>query len=80
MHGPSLIDGCFRRKTGVRELEVLKKLNEADKDDRCHVLQLYRTFTHHNHLCLVFENLRYDLVTFKEHLVTFSDKEQQVSF
>lgn len=49
---------CFRRKTGVRELEVLKKLNEADRLDKYHCLQLYRQFYHHNHLCLVFENLR----------------------
>lgn len=43
----------------MRELEVLRKLNEADKEDRYHILQLYRTFTHHNHMCLVFENLRF---------------------
>lgn len=43
----------------MRELEILRKLNEADKEDRFHCLQLYRTFTHHNHLCLVFENLRF---------------------
>ncbi|CAI4225882.1 unnamed protein product [Auanema sp. JU1783] len=49
------------RKTGVRELEVLRKLNEADKEDRFHVLRLYRTFNHHNHLCLVFENLNMNL-------------------
>ncbi|EYB89044.1 hypothetical protein Y032_0237g3249 [Ancylostoma ceylanicum] len=48
----------FRRKTGLRELEVLRKLNEADREDRFHCLQLYRTFNHHNHLCLCFENLR----------------------
>ncbi|RCN27278.1 hypothetical protein ANCCAN_26989 [Ancylostoma caninum] len=46
------------RKTGLRELEVLRKLNEADREDRFHCLQLYRTFNHHNHLCLCFENLR----------------------
>jgi len=51
----------FRRKTGVRELETLKKLNEADPSDMFHVLQLYRNFYHHNHLCLVFENLSMNL-------------------
>lgn len=30
------------QKTGLKELEFLKKLNEADKDDKYHVLQLYR--------------------------------------
>ncbi|KAL3089210.1 hypothetical protein niasHT_021154 [Heterodera trifolii] len=49
------------RKTGVRELEVLKKLNEADRLDKYHILQLYRQFYHRNHLCLVFENLSMNL-------------------
>ncbi|GMT28532.1 hypothetical protein PFISCL1PPCAC_19829 [Pristionchus fissidentatus] len=49
------------RKTGVRELEVLRKLNEADKEDKMHCLQLFCTFNHHNHLCLVFENLAMNL-------------------
>ncbi|VDO88031.1 unnamed protein product [Haemonchus placei] len=49
------------RKTGLRELEVLRKLNEADREDRFHCLQLYRTFYHHNHLCLCFENLSMNL-------------------
>lgn len=37
---------CFRHKTGLRELEVLKKLNDADPDDRFHCLRLYRHFFH----------------------------------
>ncbi|GMR53618.1 hypothetical protein PMAYCL1PPCAC_23813 [Pristionchus mayeri] len=49
------------RKTGVRELEILRKLNEADKEDKMHCLQLFCTFNHHNHLCLVFENLSMNL-------------------
>lgn len=49
----------FRRKTGQRELEFLRKLNEADRLDKYHILQLFRHFHHHNHLCLVFENLRF---------------------
>ena len=28
--------------TGLRELEFLKKLNETDRDDKYHCLQLYR--------------------------------------
>ncbi|EFO92494.1 CRE-PRPF-4 protein, partial [Caenorhabditis remanei] len=48
-------------KTGLRELEVLRKLNEADKEDKYHCLRLFRTFKHHNHLCLVFENLSMNL-------------------
>lgn len=49
------------KKTGMKELEVLKKLNEADRDDRYHCLQLYRHFFHHQHLCLVFESLNMNL-------------------
>lgn len=42
----------------MKELDILRKLNEADRDDRYHCLQLYRHFFHHQHLCLVFESLR----------------------
>uniref|UniRef100_A0A914X8T2 Serine/threonine-protein kinase PRP4 homolog n=1 Tax=Plectus sambesii TaxID=2011161 RepID=A0A914X8T2_9BILA len=49
------------RKTGMRELEVLRRLNEADREDRFHCLQLYRHFFHHQHLCLVFESLSMNL-------------------
>ncbi|VDK84062.1 unnamed protein product [Litomosoides sigmodontis] len=49
------------RRTGVKELDILKKLNEADRDDRYHCLQLYRHFYHHQHLCLVFESLSMNL-------------------
>uniref|UniRef100_A0AC35FIB1 Serine/threonine-protein kinase PRP4 homolog n=1 Tax=Panagrolaimus sp. PS1159 TaxID=55785 RepID=A0AC35FIB1_9BILA len=49
------------KKTGMRELEVLRKLNEADRQDKYHVLQLFRHFHHHNHLCLVFESLSMNL-------------------
>lgn len=40
---------------------MLKKLNDADRLDKYHILQLYRQFYHRNHLCLVFENLRYEI-------------------
>ncbi|KAI6235516.1 PRP4 pre-mRNA-processing factor 4-like protein [Aphelenchoides besseyi] len=49
------------KKTGVRELEHLKKLNKADRLDKYHCLQLHRSFYHHNHICLVFENLSMNL-------------------
>ena len=44
-------------KTGLKELEFLKKLNDADADDKFHCLRLFRHFYHRNHLCLVFEPL-----------------------
>ncbi|CAI5438411.1 unnamed protein product [Caenorhabditis angaria] len=48
-------------KTGLRELDTLRKLNEADSEDKYHCLRLFRTFKHHNHLCLVMENLSMNL-------------------
>lgn len=48
-------------KTGWKELEYLRKLNENDPDDRYHCLRLLHHFTHRNHLCLVFEPLSMNL-------------------
>lgn len=48
-------------KTGLKELEVLKKLNQADPDDRMHCLRLIRQFFHKQHLCMVFEPLSMNL-------------------
>ena len=45
-------------KAGQKELTFLKKLMEADPDNRKHVIRLHRHFEHRNHLCLVFETLR----------------------
>lgn len=46
-------------KTGLRELRILQKLNEADPDDKFHCVRLFRHFFHKNHLCLVFESMRW---------------------
>uniref|UniRef100_A0A2C9JVU0 Serine/threonine-protein kinase PRP4 homolog n=1 Tax=Biomphalaria glabrata TaxID=6526 RepID=A0A2C9JVU0_BIOGL len=48
-------------KTGMKELEFLRKLNDADPDDKFHCLRLYRHFYHKQHLCLVFEPLSMNL-------------------
>jgi len=48
----------YRHKTGLQELEILRKLNEADPEDKFHCVRLYHNFFHKNHLCLVFESLR----------------------
>ncbi|ESO07418.1 hypothetical protein HELRODRAFT_76744 [Helobdella robusta] len=48
-------------KTGMKELELVKKLNDADPADRFHCLRLFRHFFHRNHLCLVFECLSMNL-------------------
>ncbi|XP_048515583.1 serine/threonine-protein kinase PRP4 homolog isoform X2 [Athalia rosae] len=48
-------------KTGLKELEILRKLNDADPEDRFHCLRLFRHFFHKNHLCMVFEPLAMNL-------------------
>ncbi|KAK6627428.1 Serine/threonine-protein kinase PRP4 [Polyplax serrata] len=48
-------------KTGLKELDILKRLNDADPDDRFHCLRLFRHFFHKRHLCLVFEPLSMNL-------------------
>lgn len=40
---------------------MLKKLNDADAEDRYHCLRLIRHFYHRSHLCLVFEPLSMNL-------------------
>lgn len=47
-------------KTGLQELRILQKLNDADPDDKFHCVRLFRHFFHKNHLCLVFEMMRYE--------------------
>ncbi|XP_041737202.1 serine/threonine-protein kinase PRP4 homolog [Coregonus clupeaformis] len=49
------------QKTGLKELEFLKRLNDADPDDKFHCLRLFRHFYHKQHLCLVFEPLSMNL-------------------
>jgi len=51
----------YRHKTGLKELEILRKLNEADQDDKHHCVRLFRHFFHKQHLCLVFEPLAMNL-------------------
>lgn len=48
-------------KTGLKELELLKQLNDVDSEDKFHCLRLFRNFYHKNHLCLVFEPLHMNL-------------------
>uniref|UniRef100_A0AC35UFN7 Protein kinase domain-containing protein n=1 Tax=Rhabditophanes sp. KR3021 TaxID=114890 RepID=A0AC35UFN7_9BILA len=48
-------------KTGKKELEIIRKLNDTDPNDKFHCLRLITSFTHHNHLCLVMENLHMNL-------------------
>ena len=47
-----------RHKAGLKEVQMLNKLKQADPDDKKHIVRLERTFEHRGHLCLVFESLR----------------------
>ena len=48
-------------QTGLKELEILRKLNEADQDDKDHCVRLLGHFFHKQHLCLVLEPLAMNL-------------------
>ncbi|KAI8575891.1 hypothetical protein K450DRAFT_180085 [Umbelopsis ramanniana AG] len=48
-------------KAGLKELNILKKLMDADPEDKKHIIRLHRSFEYRNHLCLVFESLSMNL-------------------
>ncbi|GAA5990385.1 hypothetical protein JCM5350_003679 [Sporobolomyces pararoseus] len=48
-------------KAGLKEAQILRKLMDADPDDKKHLIRLLRTFEHRGHLCLVFESLSMNL-------------------
>lgn len=48
-------------KSGIKELEYLNKLKEADPEDKFHCLRLIDTFYHKQHLCIVLEPLSMNL-------------------
>ncbi|KAI8645132.1 kinase-like domain-containing protein [Parasitella parasitica] len=48
-------------KAGQKELTFLRKLMDADPDNKKHVIRLQRHFEHRSHLCLVFETLSMNL-------------------
>ncbi|KAI2638067.1 kinase-like protein [Xylaria nigripes] len=49
------------RKGGFTEIAILQKLNDADSENRKHVVKFERHFEHKGHLCLAFENLSLNL-------------------
>ncbi|GAA5896577.1 hypothetical protein JCM6882_005732 [Rhodosporidiobolus microsporus] len=48
-------------KAGLKEAQILRRLRDADPDDKKHLVRLLRTFEHRGHLCLVFESLSMNL-------------------
>ena len=47
-----------RYRAGLKEVQILNKLKQADPDDKKHIVRLERTFEHRGHLRLVFESMR----------------------
>lgn len=48
-------------RAAMKELKVIKVLNDRDPNDKSHVLRFYESFYHKRHLCLVFESLHINL-------------------
>ncbi|KAI0062142.1 kinase-like protein [Artomyces pyxidatus] len=48
-------------KAGMKEVQILSKLNQADPENKKHIVRLERTFEHRGHLCLVFESMSMNL-------------------
>ncbi len=49
------------------EVEILHKINQADSEDRHHLVHLIEHFYFNNHLCLVFELLSINLFELIKH-------------
>lgn len=43
------------RKAAEKEIELLERLRDSDKENKRNVIRLFRTFFYRGHLCLVFE-------------------------
>ncbi|KIK69712.1 hypothetical protein GYMLUDRAFT_151273 [Collybiopsis luxurians FD-317 M1] len=48
-------------KAGLKEVQILNKLKQADPEDKKHIVRIERTFEHRGHLCIVFESLSMNL-------------------
>lgn len=49
------------RKGGYTEISILQKLNDADPENRKHIVAFERSFDYRGHLCMAFENLSLNL-------------------
>lgn len=58
-------------RAGQREISILQKLNETDKQDKKHIIKFLGSFEYRKHLCLVFEPMDQDL---RETLKIFGKK------
>ncbi|KAK4161572.1 putative Serine/threonine-protein kinase prp4 [Cladorrhinum sp. PSN259] len=49
------------RKGGFTEIAILQKLNDADPENKKHLVRFERSFEYKGHLCMAFENLSMNL-------------------
>ncbi|KAF2028014.1 kinase-like protein [Setomelanomma holmii] len=49
------------RKASQKEMDFLRKVNEADPQDKRHIIRLLGSFDHKGHLCIVFEHMSKNL-------------------
>lgn len=49
------------RKAGHTEIAILQKLNDADPENKRHIVKFERSFEFRGHLCMAFENLSMNL-------------------
>ena len=49
------------KKSSQKEMEFVRRLNEADPQDKKHIIQLLGSFDHKGHLCIVFEHMSKNL-------------------
>lgn len=49
------------RKASQKEMDFLRKVNEADPQDKRHIIRLLGSFEHKGHLCIVFEHMSKNL-------------------
>ncbi|KAK7437116.1 U4/U6 small nuclear ribonucleoprotein prp4, variant 2 [Stygiomarasmius scandens] len=48
-------------KAGLKEVQMLNKLKQADPEDKKHIVRMERSFEHRGHLCIVFESMSMNL-------------------
>lgn len=49
------------RKASQKEMDFLRKVNDADTQDKRHIIRLLGSFDHKGHLCVVFEHMSKNL-------------------
>lgn len=49
------------RKASQKEMDFLRRVNEADEHDKRHIIRLFDSFDHKGHLCIVFEHMSKNL-------------------